>query len=135
MHLNRAYYKSAHENGARIPPAFRWPVPFTSRSGRGERAQAELMPFSLSRVARGPYSAGDFGKRDDYEDKGDATMKEETKKVLFIKAVAALTAYQTAVAVNPTSVETKIRHERFCAIWEIIEDAGLVDEYEVWKEG
>ena len=62
-------------------------------------------------------------------------MKEEAKKILFIKAVAALTAYQTAVAVNPPSVETKIRHERFCAIWEIIEAAGLVDEYEVWKEG
>lgn len=62
-------------------------------------------------------------------------MKEEIKKVLFIKAVAALTAYQTAVAVNPTSAETKIRHERFCAIWDIIEACGLEMEYEHWKEG
>lgn len=62
-------------------------------------------------------------------------MKEEIKKVLFIKAVAALTAYQTAVAVNPTSAETRIRHERFCAIWDVIESCGLDEEYEHWKEG
>ena len=62
-------------------------------------------------------------------------MKEELKKVLFIKAMAALTAYQTAVAMNPASTETKIRHERFCAIWDIVEAAGLADEYQAWKEG
>lgn len=62
-------------------------------------------------------------------------MKEEIKKVLFIKALAALTAYQTAVSVDPTSAETRIRHERFCAIWDVIESCGLDNEYEAWKEG
>lgn len=62
-------------------------------------------------------------------------MKEDLKKLLFIKAMAALEAYQAAVAAKPSAPETKIRHERFCAIWEIIEDAGLADEYEKWKEG
>jgi len=62
-------------------------------------------------------------------------MKEDLKKLLFIKAMAALEAYQAAVAAKPSSPETKIRHERFCAIWDIIEDAGLDQEYETWKEG
>ena len=62
-------------------------------------------------------------------------MKEELKKILFIKAMAALEAYQAAVTAKPSSGETKIRHERFCAIWEIIEAAGLAGEYEIWKEG
>ena len=54
---------------------------------------------------------------------------------MFIKALAALTAYQTAVSVDPTSAETRIRHERFCAIWDVIESCGLDNEYETWKEG
>ncbi len=62
-------------------------------------------------------------------------MKEDLKKLLFIKTMAALEAYQAAVAAKPSAPETKIRHQRFCAIWEIIEDAGLADEYEKWKEG
>ena len=62
-------------------------------------------------------------------------MKEDLKKLLFIKTMAALEAYQVAVAAKPSAPETKIRHQRFCAIWEIIEDAGLADEYEKWKEG
>ena len=62
-------------------------------------------------------------------------MKEELKKILFIKAMAALEAYQAAVSAKPSADETKIRHERFCAIWDVIEAAGLDQEYEVWKEG
>lgn len=26
------------------------------------------------------------------------------------------------------------RYERFCAVWDVIEAAGLVDEYQAWKE-
>lgn len=62
-------------------------------------------------------------------------MKEELKKILFIKAMAALEAYQAAVSARPSADETKIRHERFCAIWDVIETAGLEQEYETWKEG
>lgn len=62
-------------------------------------------------------------------------MKEDIKKTLFIKALAALEAYTAAVKAKPSADETKIRHERFCAIWDIIETAGLEQEYEVWKEG
>jgi hypothetical protein len=49
--------------------------------------------------------------------------------------MAALEAYTAAVKAKPSADETKIRHERFCAIWDIIETAGLEQEYEVWKEG
>ena len=62
-------------------------------------------------------------------------MKEDLKKLLFIKTMAALEAYQAAVGARISSDETKRRHERFCAIWEIVEDAGLAEEYERWKEG
>lgn len=62
-------------------------------------------------------------------------MKEELKKILFIKAVAALEAYQASVGTRFPSEEAKRRHERFCAIWDIIEEAGLEEEYERWKEG
>lgn len=44
-------------------------------------------------------------------------------------------AYQAAVSAKPSADETKIRHERFCAIWDVIETAGLEQEYETWKEG
>lgn len=62
-------------------------------------------------------------------------MKEDLKKILFIKALAALEAYQAAVGTRFPSDGAKLRHERFCAIWDIIEEAGLEEEYEVWKEG
>jgi hypothetical protein len=62
-------------------------------------------------------------------------MKEDLKKLLFIKTMAALEAYQAAVAAKPSAPETRIRHQRFCAIWDVIEEAGLEEEYEVWKEG
>ena len=75
------------------------------------------------------------GDGQDHEDKGEREMKEELKKTLFIKAMAALEAYTAAVKAKPSADETKIRHERFCAIWDIIETAGLEQEYEVWKEG
>lgn len=62
-------------------------------------------------------------------------MKEDLKKILFIKALAALDSYQAAVKARYPSEEAKFRHERFCAIWDIIEEAGLDEEYEEWKEG
>ena len=59
----------------------------------------------------------------------------DLKTTLFVKTSTALTAYQAAVSAKPSSPETKIRHERFCAIWDIIESAALDQEYETWKEG
>lgn len=62
-------------------------------------------------------------------------MEEGLKKTLFIRVMAAMEAYRAAVAVDPSSAETRIRHERFCAIWDVIEDARLDEDYQRWKEG
>ena len=62
-------------------------------------------------------------------------MEEKLKKILFIKANSALESYQASVGAAAHSPEAKRRHERFCAIWEIVEAAGLEDEYQRWKEG
>lgn len=62
-------------------------------------------------------------------------MKEELKKILFIKALAALEAYQAAVAAHWPSPEAKIRQAQFCALWDLIEEAHLDQEFEEWKEG
>jgi hypothetical protein len=91
---------------------------------------ARIKPHPSPGKARTPAA-----RRGYHEDKGERDMKEDLKKILFIKAMAALEAYQAAVSARPSSDETKIRHERFCAIWDIIETAGLDQEYETWKEG
>ena len=62
-------------------------------------------------------------------------MHEDLQKVLFIKAMTALEAYQAAAGAGIASDEARRRHDRFCAVWEIIEAAGLADEYQVWQEG
>ena len=62
-------------------------------------------------------------------------MKEDLKKVLFIKTFAALEAYTAAAAARLASEETSRRHERFRALWDIIQESGLEDEFEAWKEG
>lgn len=62
-------------------------------------------------------------------------MKEDLRKLLFVKAALALEAYQAAVATKPWSDETRRRHDRFCALWDAIEAEHLEEEYEAWKEG
>lgn len=61
-------------------------------------------------------------------------MKEDLKKILFIKAAMALEAYQAAAA-NWPSQEAKARQERFCVLWDLIEEAHLDEEFELWKAG
>lgn len=62
-------------------------------------------------------------------------MHEDLKKIVFIKAYKALAAYQAAVSTRFPSEEAKRRHEQFCAIWDIIEEARLEAEYEEWSQG
>lgn len=59
-------------------------------------------------------------------------MKEDLKTILFIKAEIALMAYQAAHWPSP---EAKLRHAQFCALWDLIEEAHLDQEFEEWKEG
>ena len=62
-------------------------------------------------------------------------MKKDLKEILFIRCFAALEAYQAAMSARFPSKEAQIRQEQFRAIWGIIEEARLEDEFEIWKEG
>ena len=33
-----------------------------------------------------------------------------------------------------TAAEIEHQRSRFCSVWQVIEEAELVDEYEAWKE-
>lgn len=69
---------------------------------------------------------------------------KDLKTVLFEKVSKALDEYTTAdlaYAHHATDgcfealrKNLHDRHQRFCAIWEVIEAAELVDEYQAWKE-
>ena len=71
-------------------------------------------------------------------------MKEDLKRVLFEKTRKALDEYTAADLeyahhcsdggfAGLRSIRND-RHQRFCAIWSVIEAAELVDEYQAWKE-
>lgn len=62
-------------------------------------------------------------------------MDGDLKTLLFIKASTALTAYQACVSARYPSPEAVRWHDRFCGLWDLIEEAHLENEYEVWKEG
>ncbi len=70
---------------------------------------------------------------------------DQTKKTLFEKTFEALTSYSVANAelelykgIGPTWEGLRricyTRQERFYALWGVIEAAGLVDEYEAWRQ-
>ena len=61
--------------------------------------------------------------------------KDTLKEVLFRRAELALNAYHTAIRVKVISEEGDRLHERFCAIYDIIKEAGLVDQFDLWLEG
>lgn len=64
---------------------------------------------------------------------------EETlklKQILFFRTKAEMDAYHD-MSHKPedwTAEEIEQQRSRFCSIWQVIEEAELVDEYEVWKE-
>lgn len=62
-------------------------------------------------------------------------MDEKLQKILFIKAATALEAYHASVQTKFPSEEAKRRHERFQALWDVIEEAHLEDDFERWQEG
>ncbi len=64
---------------------------------------------------------------------------EETlklKHILFFRTKAEMDAYH-AMSRQPerwSADEIEKQRIRFCAVWQVIEEAELVDEYEAWKE-
>lgn len=64
---------------------------------------------------------------------------EETlklKQILFFRTKAEMDAYHD-MSCKPedwTEAEIEQQRSRFCSVWQVIEEAELVDEYEAWKE-
>lgn len=64
---------------------------------------------------------------------------EETlklKQILFFRTKAEMDAYHD-MSRNPeewSAEEIEKQRIRFCSVWQVIEEAELVDEYEAWKE-
>ena len=47
----------------------------------------------------------------------------------------ALTAYQAAINAKYPSPEAERWHDRFHALYQVIQDCRLVEEFDSWKEG
>lgn len=64
---------------------------------------------------------------------------EETmrlKEILFFRTKTEMDAYHD-MSRKPdewSAEEIEKQRIRFCSVWQVIEEAELVDEYEVWKE-
>lgn len=64
---------------------------------------------------------------------------EETrrlKEILFFRTKAEMDAYHD-MSRKPdewSAEEIEKQRIRFCSVWQVIEEAELVDEYEVWKQ-
>lgn len=57
------------------------------------------------------------------------------KELVFFRAKAELDAYNHMnMSSIYTEAEVDAQRDRFCAVWQIIEEAGLEDEYQTWKE-
>lgn len=59
----------------------------------------------------------------------------DLKSALFVRAMEALTAYQATVSTKYPSPEAERWHDRFQALYQVIQDCRLVEEFEAWKEG
>ncbi len=58
------------------------------------------------------------------------------KHILFFRVKAEMDAYHD-ISRQPehwSAGEIEQQRTRFCAVWQIIEEAEMVDEYEAWKE-
>ena len=60
----------------------------------------------------------------------------QLKDILFQRTRAEMDAYHD-MSRKPedwTEAEIEQQRSRFCSVWQVIEEAELVDEYEAWKE-
>ena len=58
------------------------------------------------------------------------------KNILFLRTKAEMDAYHDMSRQQEhwSAEEIEQQRTRFCAVWQVIEEAELVDEYEAWKE-
>ncbi|MCD7884712.1 MAG: hypothetical protein LUI87_13560 [Lachnospiraceae bacterium] len=57
----------------------------------------------------------------------------DLKELLFFRAKAEMEAYQS-MAKGYTEDEKELQRQRFCSVYQIIEEAELEDEYEAWRQ-
>lgn len=69
------------------------------------------------------------------ERKGIHMQDTDIKTTLFIRAQEALTAYQACVGTRYPSAEAERWHDRFHALYGIIEDCRLVEAFDAWQAG
>ena len=55
------------------------------------------------------------------------------KELLFFRAKAEMEAYQSMTE-GYTEEEKELQRQRFCSVYQIIEEAELEDEYEEWRQ-
>lgn len=55
------------------------------------------------------------------------------KEILFVRTNAELNAYVCMDSKTYSEDERELQRSRFSSVYQIIEDAGLTDEYEQWK--
>ena len=66
----------------------------------------------------------------------EADTEKKLKQILFFRTKAEMDAYHD-MSRKPedwTEAEIEQQRSRFCSVWQVIEEAELVDEYEAWKE-
>ncbi|MCD8075153.1 MAG: hypothetical protein LUF27_08975 [Lachnospiraceae bacterium] len=57
----------------------------------------------------------------------------DLKELLFFRAKAEMESYQSMTGVY-TEEEKELQRQRFCSVYQIIEEAELEDEYEAWRQ-
>ena len=66
------------------------------------------------------------------------TNSEDTirlKNLLFFRVKAEMDAYHdmSHAPESNTAEEIQRQRARFCSVWQVLEEAGLTDEYDAWK--
>lgn len=56
------------------------------------------------------------------------------KELVFFRTLAELEGYDMMIKGNYTEEEKELQRARFCSAYQIIEEAGLEEEYQEWKE-
>lgn len=64
---------------------------------------------------------------------GEDTIR--LKNILFLRVKTEMDAYHDMSHKPEEWTADEIEHQRirFCSVWQVLEEAGLVDEYDAWK--
>lgn len=111
------------------------------RTFRGPDTEKKLIGIEIAFKQDMTLSCSDLGSlcRAAEDRRYSLRNNEETlklKQILFFRTKAEMDAYHD-MSRKPedwTAAEIEQQRSRFCSVWQVIEEAELVDEYEAWKE-